>query len=135
MGANSFTLVEVVIAVAVTAFALVTLMGLLSYALQIVQQSDNYSRLSHVAGQVLASVNSRPYATSVAYAQTNATFYFTYDGLPTNQAAAYYQCSLTNANPAASVLTNATWVQVNICWPVPECVHTNVIVSSTLKYD
>ena len=60
LGANSFTLVEVVVAVAVTAFALVTLMGLLSYSLQIVQQSDNYSRLSHVAGQVLAGLNSRP---------------------------------------------------------------------------
>src|SRR5579871_2878957 len=87
---NSFTLVEVVIAISVIAFVLVAILGLMAYTSQLVQQSDNYSRLSNVAGQVLARMNSQSFTISTNCASTNAVYYFTYDGMPTNSTAAYY---------------------------------------------
>jgi Tfp pilus assembly protein PilV len=132
---SSFTLVEVVIAIAVMAFALVSILGLMTYTSQLVQQSDTYSRLSNVSSQVLAQFESQPYAVSTNLATINATNYYTYEGLPTNSAAAYYQCNVTNANPAGWTLTNVMQIQMSIRWPKPQFINTNVIITSTLNYD
>jgi uncharacterized protein (TIGR02598 family) len=143
---NSFTLVEVVIAIAVTAFVLISILGLMSYASQMVQQSDKYARLSAVTSQVVATLGSQPFILNQAQAQTNAVFYYTFDGLPTNSAAAYYQCNITNASPSTLALTNAAGkylmepIQVMIRWPKPSSItvpfaNTNIIVTSILQYD
>jgi Tfp pilus assembly protein PilV len=134
-GLGSFTLVEVVIAIAVVAFVLVSLLGLMTYTSQLVQQADTYSRLSNVSSQVLAQLDSQPYSLSFAKANTNATTYFTYEGLPTNSAAGYYQCVMSKANPAGWTLSSVLQVQLTITWPKPEFTNTNVIISSTLQYD
>lgn len=132
---NSFTLVEVVIAIAVIAFSLVSILGLMTYASQLVQQADTYSRLSRVTGQVLAQLRSQPYAVSTNCATTNAVYYFTYEGLPTNSLGAYYQCNTTNANPSTWTLTNVMQIQLTVRWPMPQFANTNVIITSTLNYD
>lgn len=138
-GLGSFTLVEVMIAIAVIAFGLVSILGLMAYALQLVQQTDNYSRLSNVSGQVLAQFNSQPYSVSTNCATTNAVYYYTFEGLPTNSAGAYYQCNVTNADLATWTLTNVMQIQVSIRWPkLPGTApfpNTNVIITSTLNYD
>jgi Tfp pilus assembly protein PilV len=132
---NSFTLVEVVIAIAVIAFGLVSILGLMTYASQLVQQSDTYSRLSNVTGQVLAQFNSQPFSVSTNCATTNAVYYFTYEGIPTNSAGAYYQCNVTNADLSTWTLTNVMQIQMSIRWPKPQFTNTNVIITSTLNYD
>ena len=132
---SSFTLVEVVIAIAVIAFVLVSILGLMAYASQLVQQSDTFSRLSNVSGQVLAQFESQPYSVSTNCASTNAVYYFTSEGLPTNNAGAYYQCNVTNADLPTWTLTNVMQIQVSIRWPKPQFTNTNVIITSTLNYD
>jgi type II secretory pathway pseudopilin PulG len=132
---NSFTLVEVVIAIAVIAFALISILGLMTYTSQILQQSDTYSRLSSVAGQVLARYDSQPFSVSTNCALTNAAYYYTYEGLPTNSAGAFYQANVTNADPSGWTLTNIMQIQLTIRWPKPEFVNTNVIITSSFNYD
>jgi type II secretory pathway pseudopilin PulG len=132
---GSFTLVEVVIAIAVIAFVLISVLGLMTYASQLVQQSDTYSRLSHISGQVLAQLNSQPFSVSTNCATTNAVYYFTAEGLPTNGTSAYYQCNLTNADSPNWTLNNMMQIQISIRWPKPQFVNTNVIITSTLNYD
>jgi len=132
---SSFTLVEVVIAIAVMAFVLVSILGLMTYASQLVQQTDTYSRLSNVTGQVLAQFDSQPFSVSTNCAVTNAAYYFTYEGVPTNSTGAYYRCTVTNADLPLWTLSNVMQIQVNICWPNPQFTNTNVIITSTLNYD
>jgi Tfp pilus assembly protein PilV len=132
---SSFTLVEVVFTIALIAFVLVSILGLMTYASQLVQQADNYSRLSSVTGQVLAQFDSQPFSLSTNCAATNAAYYFTYEGLPTNSTGAYYQCTVTNADLSTWTLTNVMQIQVTICWPKPQFTYTNVIITSALNYD
>jgi type II secretory pathway pseudopilin PulG len=134
-GQESFTLVEVVFAIAVIAFILISVLGLMTYASQLVQQSDTYSRLSAIEGQIFARFDIQPFSTSTNCANTNAVYYFTAEGLPTNSAAAIYQCNVTNADPAGWTLTNVMQIQVTIMWPKPRFTNTNVVVTSTLNYD
>ena len=91
-GLDSFSLVEVVITIAIVSFVLVSLLGLMAYSSQLVHQSDNYARLSNVTRQVLAGLDSKAYLVTSTNVTANATNYFTYDGLPTNSASAYHQC-------------------------------------------
>jgi type II secretory pathway pseudopilin PulG len=132
---RSFTLIEVVLAIAVIAFVLVSILGLMTYSQQLVKQADTYSRLSNVAAQVLGQFDRQPFAISTNCAATNAVYYFSYEGLPTNSTAAYFQCNVTNANLPHSLLTNVMQIQLNICWPVPVLNNTNVVITSTLNYD
>jgi len=132
---NSFTLVEVVIAIAIIAFSLISILGLMTYTSQVLQQSDTYSRLANVSGQVLAQYDSQPFSVSTNCALTNASYYFTYEGLPTNSAGAFYQANVTNANPVGWTLTNVMQLQVTIRWPKPQFINTNVIITSSFNYD
>jgi type II secretory pathway pseudopilin PulG len=134
-GLNSFTLVEVVFAIALIAFVLISVLGLMTYASQLVQQADTYSRLSNVVGQVSAKYDSQPYSVSTNYATTNMVYYFTSEGLPTNKASAYYQCNVTNADLSTWTLTNVMQIQMTITWPQPRPTSTNIVITSTLNYD
>jgi Tfp pilus assembly protein PilV len=132
---NSFTLVEVVISIAVIAFVLVSILGLMAYTSQLVQQADTYSRLSNVTGQVLAQFDSQPFSVSTTSATTSAVYYYSYEGLPTNSTGAYYQCNVTNADGNGWTLTNVMQIQLSVRWPKPQFSNTNVIITSTLNYD
>lgn len=131
----AFSLIEVVIAIAIVSFTLVTLLGLMAYSSQMVHQADNYARLSNVTRQVLARLDSQVYAVTSTNVTAGGVYYFTYDGLPTNSAGAYYQCALSNVTPSASSLSALMQVQVNIRWPQPEFTNTNSINTSILNYD
>ena len=138
---SSFTLVEVVIAIAVTAFGLISILGLMAYASQVVKQADGYARLSTVARQMLATLGSQSFTLSQSEARTNDAFYFTSEGLPTNSTAAYYVCTIMNATPTGFALKDPNSdqlmepVQVSIRWPKPAYTSTNIIVTSILQYD
>lgn len=132
---NSFTLVEVVIAIAVIAFVLISVLGLMTYASQLVQQADTYSRLARVTSQVLTRLNSQSYSVSTNAATKGTAYYFTAEGLPTNAASGYYECAVTNADPSPSTLVNMMQLRVSIRWPKPQFTNTNIIITSTLKYD
>jgi type II secretory pathway pseudopilin PulG len=132
---SSFTLVEVVFAIAIFAFALVSILGLMAYTSQLVQQTDMYARLSNVSSQVLGRLQSQSYAVTSTNITANGAYYFTADGLPTNSAGAYFQCNLSNVTPLGSSLNNFMQVQVSIRWPKPQFSNTNIIVTSILNYD
>ena len=134
-GTDSFSLVEVVFAIAIVSFALVSILGLMAYSSQLVHQADNYGRLSNVTRQVLARLDSQAYAVTASNVATNAVFYFTYDGLPTNSpAGAYYQCAFSNVTPntAPPALLQ---LQVLVSWPAPVYATTNIVNTSIVNYD
>ncbi len=70
-----------------------------------VHESDNYFRLAVVSGQMLSKLSSQSFFTTSTAAQTNAAYYYSFEGLPTNVAGAYYQCNITNATPQHLAIT------------------------------
>lgn len=141
-GAVGFTLVEVVIAIAVISFVLISILGLMGYASRMVQQSDNTAKLSMVLQQTLSTLGSQPYSFTMQELPTN--IYYTAEGLPTNSSGAYYLCAVTNVTPTGFALKDAGGnalmepVQITIRWPINGTVrgpNSNTIVTSILNYD
>jgi Tfp pilus assembly protein PilV len=139
---SSFSLVEIVIAIAVVSFVLVSLLGLMGYLIKTLQKIDQYTRLANVSSQVLAQISSQPFSYTTNFVHTNGICYFTYEGLSNNGASgAYYQCAFTNTTPT-NAYSNITplsnyysQIEVIISWPLPKPVSTNVISTSCLNYD
>ena len=156
-GLHSFTLVEVVIAIGVATFILISLLGMMTYGSQMVQQSDKYSRLSIVTSQVLAKLGSEQFAAcpyGVKWAgggfgsvvpQTN---YYTYQGLPTNSVNGtniYFQAVVADATPTTGPMFSKVAsqqvmepLQVSILWPTvgtAPFANTNIIVTSVVNYN
>lgn len=139
-GRNSFSLIEVVIAIAVVTFGLLSVLGLMAYSSKMVHESDNYFRLAVVSGQMLSKLSSQSFFTTSTAAQTNAAYYYSFEGLPTNVAGAYYQCNITNATPSTWPLPKMMPVQLILRWPMTNASgqtfrNTNFIISSALNYD
>jgi type II secretory pathway pseudopilin PulG len=143
-GTGSFTLVEVVISIAVTSFILISILGLMAYASRVVQQSDNNARLSMVLSQTLSILGTESYMTGKTQVGTNIAYYYTWEGVPTNSSGAYYQCNVTNATPTGFSLNDTDKfpfmepVQIIIRWPYNGTGHfanTNTIVTSINSYD
>jgi Tfp pilus assembly protein PilV len=146
-GEDGFTLVEVVISIAVTSFVIISILGLMAYASQVVQQSDRNARLSTVTGQVLTTLANQSFYVSRGMASTNnLIFYFTSEGLPTNSSGAYYQCSVSNVTPTGYALKDvfgsqvAEPVRIMIRWPKPASTtapfpNTNFVTTSIANYD
>ncbi len=138
-GTSSFTLFEVVLSIAIIGFVLISILGLMSYTLGLVRQADRYAGLSFVASQMLATLESEPFQLSTSQASTNAVFYYTFEGLPTNSAGSYYQCTIANAAPSGFPLSATMQpIQISIMWQntgVSGFANTNILVTSVLKYD
>jgi len=155
---SSFTLVEVVIAIGVATFVLISILGMMSYASQMVQQSDKYSRLAIVASQVLAKLGSQefgtsPYGTWALLEETTyptpITNFYTYEGLPTNSVNgtnSYFQVIVVDASTGTLSSGGVAFqrvmepLKVSILWPKPASAtvayaNTNIIVTSVLNYN
>ena len=159
-GLHSFSLVELVIAIGIASFVLISLLGLMSYAGQTVQQADKYTRLASVASQTLATLATYQFASGpygryatvgagsgfpANYTQTN---YFTFEGLPTNSVngtTIYYQVNIADPYTAWALLPYRSNgqplmepLQISIFWPASSgspFANTNIIVTSILNYD
>jgi type II secretory pathway pseudopilin PulG len=143
-GLNSFSLVEVVIAIGVASFVLISILGMMSFAGQMVQQSDKYARLANVANQALANVQSEQfaatpyglYAPGLTLSYFWRTNYFTFEGLPTNS---------FNGTTPIGPMTKGIYgqqvmepLQIKIEWPIvgtAAAANTNIIITSVVNYN
>ncbi len=151
---SSFTLIELIVAIAVAAFMIISILGLMAYAMQLVHQSDNYSHLTNVASQVLTTISSAPITWgptangSRRGGAATITNYYTFEGMPTNSSssgAAYYQVLISDSVPTGTGYPEPNTssysiymmepVRVVIRWPAPLYRSTNVIVTSLCNYE
>ncbi len=131
--AAAFSLVEVVIALGVISFALVSMIGLMGVGINASRQSSENTALTAMISQVLGKVR----ASSNAPPATN--FFFDADGLPlTNSAGAIYQCAVSSTNPPATEISDVSGnflkATLVFTWPVSAAVppHTNAVHASLL---
>jgi len=101
MPRKGFSLVEVVLALGVCSFALVSLMSLMPVSLDSARNALEITRIAKAFQQVTADLTQSKF-TNVA-AMSTATNYFDYDGNPTNASGKYFTVLAT---VAASPITN-----------------------------
>lgn len=95
--ADAFSLVEVTIALGITSFAVVVVLGLLPVGLSSMVASKREFTISQIRQEMAADMAIRPFT---AGATTYPTLWFDYDGLPTNEAGAYYTVTVAASGEA-----------------------------------
>ena len=128
-GRRAFTLVEIVLALAVLAFCLVSLFGLFSVGLSNSRKSDENTAIAGMSSQVFGVLR----AQNTNAAGQTVSFYFDADGQMTN-ASAYYTCDTTFSHASTKGLTNTydaplLIAQLRFRWPaqVNPAPNTNII--------
>jgi uncharacterized protein (TIGR02598 family) len=152
-----FTLVEVVLAIAIIAFALTAILGLVGLAVQGTKDADLYARLALINRRVVSEFQSQPFLVvtgSFAVHPTNTSYYDLYgtpltdcygNPIAANTNAKYFQCDVTNSklvSPApilsgtdnTALIQNAAMMQVKIRWPWPQLTGTDTTVTSIVNY-
>ncbi len=143
-GTRAFSLVEVVLALGICVFVLVTLMGLYSSGLRMNRESENQIQAANLASLIVASRRAAPTnmsqlaipanaltnAFTNAYGATGAQNYIGSDGLITNAANAVY---LVTCRAGTNVLTgpNVAQVYMMLSWPP----QANPSMASTEHYE
>jgi uncharacterized protein (TIGR02598 family) len=141
----AFTLIEVVMAMAVVAFALLAITGLLPIGLQTMRDSQNDQATGMIANQIRGDLQqvaftqdpNNPNPQIVLSTLVNSNYYYTVEGLKTNSATTaaqvYYRASfaVTNAGVngtafggTATLPSNAAVVTVNLAYPAPAYTHS-----------
>jgi uncharacterized protein (TIGR02598 family) len=105
---RAFSLIEVVLAIGVVAFALLAITALLPNGIMTVRSAENLQATSNIANQLRGQLPLLSFfgtANTVADLDA-ATYYYTIDGLPTN-APGYYQATFsTSVNELGTTTTN-----------------------------
>lgn len=100
-----FTLVEVTIAIAIFAFALIAMAGLLIVGLSSERSSSEDTRKAAMVDYVIATERSDSFA-DVSAADYSTNFYFDVLGNTNSQSDAYAQCTITNVSTNSIVSSN-----------------------------
>jgi uncharacterized protein (TIGR02598 family) len=130
---HAFSLVEVVIAIGVVAFTVISLLGLTMVALRSSQDAGVQAAQATLVSTVTGRLSSQNFADTAA--SLPFTTYFTVEGTETNASAAIYRCDVTDVSPAGSASNLMRQVQLLIRWPAPVYTRTNVVIASFVKYD
>lgn len=125
---QGFTLVEVAFAIALLAFAMVTLIGLLAVGLSSQKASNEDTRIAAMVGYVISTERMRPFAT-VAGTGYTTNYYFDLQGNTNASGASYLKCTVNNVSASnTSILgtTNVATMQAVFVYPLPAATRTNV---------
>ncbi len=130
---HGMTLVEVAIAMGILAFAIVPVIGLLSFSMKISRESQSETAISLASRQVLGQLRMQTNVASVAPATTNA--YFTWDG--TLQSAQGNE-TIFLCNVVTALATNPHFANVTMTfrWPAQSTnpVNVQIIQASLADY-
>ncbi len=132
-GANAsaaFTLVEVVLALGVASFGLISMLGLLSVGLRTAHDAISTTTETEICQQLANQLQLSNYSTISTSGPT--TYYFTQEGFATNQANAVYTATVsaptTLTAPGNTPANSANMKSVVISiWSVSSPQHTNAV--------
>jgi uncharacterized protein (TIGR02598 family) len=124
---NGFTFVEVTIAIAILAFSLIALIGLLGIGLSGEKSSAEDTRFAGMADYVIATERNNTNSTfaTASAANYSSTYYFDLLGNTNSQSAAYALCTVTNISTNSIVTSNT---------PSTTLVNSNVVGSNVASF-
>lgn len=131
----AFSLVEVVLAIGIVSFAVLSVLALLPQGILTVQNAETLQATSNIATQLRGEMKQLSFAPSTPSSQDSiqalsaAIYYYTTDGIPTTDpTTAYYKATFTisniNASPFSMKVVDASFnannaqnVQVTLAYP------------------
>ena len=137
---TAFTLIEVVMAMAVVSFALLAITGLLPVGLQTMRDSQNDQATGTIANQLRGDLQQIQFGTGVGTlgGLTSTNYFYTVEGVKTDinntVGQRYYVASFAITNAAVNgtayagtitVPSNAAVVTVTLAYPYPALTLTN----------
>ena len=138
LASRAFSLIEIVLALAVISFALLAVFGLLSISLKADRDSSSDTVMAGMRRTVMGDLR----AGTFANLPDLKFYYFDSDGLPCNSASAYYECKAALAadknapDPAYNVSANLKNATLTFTWPVlsGNRPHTEVFYCDIANY-
>ena len=148
----AFSLVEVSIAIGITAFGVVSLIGLLGSVMATSRQAKDDTVLSDIAKTVSTQLRARPFsapssgtdnslATLSMAGEEARTSYFKIDGTPTNQPEeSLFVCKVTlTPQPQFNTVTtnevNLYEAKIEFSWPYPQRTSRKTFYINLARYD
>lgn len=149
---RAFSLVEVVLALGIFAFAIIALFGLISASLQSSRESASdlsLGLMTQTVSSVLKMEGFASAATNAAYGtNTSDIFFFNSDGelargaggkpVSAAQTNSFFTCAVTRVQPAGLSTTNALAFRVVFSWPhnAPRAQRqTRTVLTSLANYE
>ncbi len=122
--ACGFSLVEIVLAIGITSFALIATLGLLPVGLNSLRESSTQTAVANISQYIrgeLQQISFNPQASFNVQNLSSATYYFTKDGVKTDADSGYYQAKfdLTNGSVGGNTFnaTSAQNIKVTLSYP------------------
>jgi uncharacterized protein (TIGR02598 family) len=151
---SGFSLVEVVLAIGIVSFALLTIIGLLTISLSASRGAAEDTNLALMSPTVASVLNAQGFTSvmaNTAYAATAATpaYYFdinnemTRDGngnpISTPNANSIYACTITRRTPVLFQATsNIVYLQLKFTWPLTASANSRqqkIVFTSVANYN
>ncbi len=123
---HGFSLVEVVIAIGIMAFAITAMIGLLSVAMQSDKSSGVDTAIAAMSQQVLGSLRAMPYVSLPA----STNYYFDVEGSGCELSRAIYECVVALDGDPDLGTNKLKRVQMSFRWPG----NTNVVQATIANY-
>jgi len=143
---RAFSLVEVVLAVGIVAFVLISILGLMSVGIKANRESADDIAISLIVQHVATSLRMEGFANVNAnanYAPSNTSPDFYYDatgagsanGAGSTDANTLYACKVIRSSPATVPTSNVLFLKLEISWPfaAPENNRQKRIVQISLS--
>lgn len=119
-----FSLVEIVLAIGITSFALIATLGLLPVGLNTLRESSTQTAVANISQYIrgeLQQISFNPNSSFNVQSLNSATYYFTRDGVKTDPDSGYYQAKfdLTNGSVGGNTFnaTSAQNIKVTLSYP------------------
>ena len=143
---SGFTLVEVVLAIALISIGIIAILGLLPNALQSGRDAADNTLSATIAQTVFSNLRTPPFnsayvcefcgtlAIDLGNSGSVTAINFDREGFETNAASAYYRMSLTYTNQAPLALSK---VIATVVWPAKSIapINTNIFATEIAQYD
>ncbi len=127
--AQGFTLIEVVLAIAVITFATIGLIGLFGAGLRADQQAGADTAFATMTSRMMAQLSSATNSTALQ-SMASTSYFFDMDGMPVANTQPVYSCAitLTQTNLPTFSAGKITLVQLQFTWPaIAHPPNTNTI--------
>ena len=133
---RAFSLLEVVVALGVFTFAAISLLGLVTTALQSSHRAETQAACATIVRTEMAKLSSQTFTTNAA--SLPIIDYFTVNGTSTNgntpDSSVVYRCGISDVSLATDPTNYMHQVSIVISWPNHAFTQTNQVVGSFLNY-
>lgn len=134
-GRRAFSLVEVVLALGIVAFVMVSVLGLMSVGIKANKESAEDIAVGFITQYVASTLRLEGFnevSVNSDYADANPDFYFDVNGAPSTSQNGVFACTITRSTPSGAPANGTLFLKAEIAWPRQAVQRTTQIVQISL---